>query len=315
MLNKKWKQILALSAIAVMLCGCQPANTDKTNEPATEANKEKETIDVLASRYDFTKESTLKMKNFFEYMPRATVIGVKNGSFMEVPEKDGYFVMQGGCTDGTYAYVILEGQVVEVDGVLQNTAHKIFKVDMTTWEIVGESKPLLLGHGNSITYNSKTNQLIVSNYNPDPREITFVDPDKLTITGNKILNQNITGIAYNATYDQYVVANGSAQFSILDAEFNEVAYVEGHNIGMGTQDIDCDDNYIYVGNSGVVSNPGVEVVKVYDWNGEYKGIYRVDSVNEQEAVFNANGKYYITFYTGNGGRIFEIQYDFSLIED
>lgn len=321
MLNKKWKQILAFSLMAVMLCGCQPASTDTdadvddTQDAVTkEMTAEEEAEVILASKYDFTKESTLKMKNFFEYMPRATVIGVKNGTFLEVPAKDGYFVMQGGCTDGTYAYCILEGQSVVVDGTMQATAHKIFKIDMSTWEIIAESKPLLLGHGNSITYNSKINQLIVSNYSPDPKEITFVDPNSLTIVGNKILNQNITGIAYNAAHDQYVVANGSAQFSILDAEFNEVAYIEGHYINMGTQDIDCDDNYIYVGNSGVVSNPGVEVVKVYDWNGEYKGIYRVDSVNEQEALFNTNGKYYITFYTGNGGRIFEIQYDFSLIE-
>lgn len=319
MLNKKWKQILAFSLMAVMLCGCQSSDTDVDNDTTKntateEATGDETTEDILASKYDFTKESTLKMKNFFEYMPRATVVGVKNGTFLEVPSKNGYFVMQGGCTDGIYAYCILEGQNVEVDGTLQSTAHMIFKIDMNTWEIVAESKPLLLGHGNSITYNSKLGQLIVSNYSPDPKEITFVDPNTLTIVGNKILNQNITGIAYNATHDQYVVANGSAQFSILDAEFNEVAYVEGHHINMGTQDIDCDDNYIYVGNSGVVSNPGVEVVKIYDWNGEYKGIFRVDSVNEQEAIFNCNGKYYITFYTGNGGRLFEIQYDFDMLD-
>ena len=59
--------------------------------------------------------------------------------------------------------------------------------------------------------------------------------------------------------------------------------------------------------------PGMEVVKVYDWNGEYMGIFRVDSVSEQEALFNLDGKYYITFYTGNGGRVYEIQYDFSLL--
>lgn len=328
MLKKKWKLFFVFASVLLLLCACQPENTntdgeikESTSETGNKLNSLKgnaedtEKSDAMASKYDFTKESTLKMKNFFEYMPRASVIGVKNGTFMEVPEKDGYFVMQGGCTDGTYAYVILEGKNVQVNGVTQSAAHKIFKIDMSSWEIVAESEPLLLGHGNSITYNGKLHQLIVANYSPDPNEITFVNPDTLTMIGNKILNQPLTGIAYNESRDQYVVANGSAQFSVLDAEFNEVIYVEGHNVNMGTQDIDCDDNYIYVGNSGVVSNPGVEVVKIYNWDGEYMGIFRVDSVNEQEAVFNCNGKYYITFYTGNGGRLFEIQYDFDMLEE
>jgi hypothetical protein len=86
-------------------------------------------------------------------------------------------------------------------------------------------------------------------------------------------------------------------------------------LGLGSQDVDCDDNYIFVGNSGVTTMPGMEVVKVYDWNGEYVGIFRVDSVSEQEAIFNYDGKYYITFYTGNGGRVYEIEYDFSLLAE
>lgn len=317
-MRKRGKQILVLALVMMMLCACQPEskNTDGDVDKAQEAEIKEKTGDdkeKLAGKYDFTKVSTLKMKNFFAYMPKTTLIGVKNGTFMEIPAKDGFVVMQGGCSDGTYIYTILEKQRVIINGESTNV-HKIFKIDMNGWEIVAESEQLLLGHGNSMTYNSKTNQLIVSNYSPNPKEITFIDPDSLTITGNRILNQDITGIAYNEVHDQYVLANGSAQFSIVDADFNEIIYVEGHYIGLGTQDIDCDDNYIYVGNSGVVSNPGVEVVKVYDWDGEYKGIYRVDSVNEQEAIFNANGKYYITFYTGSGGRIFEIQYDFALLE-
>ena len=177
MFNKKWRQILAFSMMAVMLCGCQPASTDADNDitkdPVTEEGAGEETTqDVLTKKYDFTKESTLKMKNFFEHMPRATVVGVKNGTFLEIPSKNGYTVMQGGCTDGTYAYCILEGRDMLIDGQVQ-AAHMIFKIDMSTWEIVAESKPLILGHGNSITYNSKLGQLIVSNYSPDPKEITF----------------------------------------------------------------------------------------------------------------------------------------------
>ena len=59
---------------------------------------------------------------------------------------------------------------------------------------------------------------------------------------------------------------------------------------------------------------GTEIVKVYDWDGQYKGIFKAASVSEHKAIFNYGGKYYIGFCTGSGGRVYEIHYDFILLE-
>jgi hypothetical protein len=302
-----------------MLGGCQQGkeatnNTEENVDENVEDVTTEETVDPLASLYNFHKTSTYSMKNWKEYMPKASVIGVKDGNYFNLPAKDGYFVMQGGCSDGTYAYLILEGQKMTVNGVYYKAIHKMFKVDMSTWEIVKESEPMNLGHGNSATYNARLGKIIVECYT-NVNDIFFVDPETLTITETKTLDYPLTSIAYNYEKDQYVIGNGSYQFSVLDANFQELVYAEGDYIGLGTQDIDCDENYIYVGNSGAASDPGTEVVKVYDWDGEYVGAFRVDFYTEQEALFNVNGKYYITTYTGSGGRLYEIQYDFDWLAE
>jgi hypothetical protein len=63
------------------------------------------------------------------------------------------------------------------------------------------------------------------------------------------------------------IKGSSAAFAILDSNFVELGYYEGHNLGLSAQDVGCDDNYIYVGNSGVGStSAGMEIVKVYNWD-------------------------------------------------
>jgi hypothetical protein len=232
--------------------------------------------------------------------------------------------MQGGCTDGKYMYLLMEGSDVQIDGVTYAKGHVITKVDMTTWQIVARTEPLPLGHGNGMCYNPNLGQLVVSMCNDiadtpedESRMVAFVDVDTMELAGTRKLDLAIYAIDYNAKRDLYVVGikGNSAAFAVLDSDFVELGYYPGNVLGLGSQDVDCDDNYIFVGNSGVTTMPGMEVVKVYDWNGEYVGIFRVDSVSEQEAIFNYDGKYYITFYTGNGGRVYEIEYDFSLLAE
>ena len=191
----------------------------------------------------------------------------------------------------------------------------IFKVDMQTWEVVAQSEELPLHHGNGMGYNSKTNQLIVSHNTGAPNDISFVDPNTLQITETKTLDFAIYGITYNEEKDWYAVGiSGSSAFAILDSNFVELGYYEGHDVGLANQSINTDGKYLFIGNSGVKVNPGVEVVKVYDWMGEYKGIFRWDSVSEQEAMISCNGINYITFFTGNGGRVYKANLDLKSLE-
>ena len=304
----------------VFLCGCNQTNPKETTaSPATE----------VTYPYDFTSEDFFYVKDFlsYDYIPMAKLDGVKaDGSFFDLPNFGGFTVMQGGCTDGKYCYLYLADTDYNYEGQSMECG-MLFKVDMSNWQVVKQSDPLPLSHGNGMCYNSKLNKIIVSycnNYSHTPEDetkmVAFVDPETLTVAENKMVPMSINAIDYNAKHDLYVVGikGNSAAFAVLDlddnGEFVELGYYDGHNIGLVSQDVDCDDNYIYVGNSSVgTEHAGKEAVRVYDWDGEYKGIFLVQNMQEQEALFNYGGKYYITFFGGSGGRVYQINYDFSLL--
>lgn len=308
MRRKAIKRILALSLVSVILCGCQPTNIaleEENNDAVTEETSEKEkTAPYKANQVEF-----LSMKDYIDYMPRVSLTGVQDdGQYFHLPNVGDYTVMQGGCTDGKYAYFILENN--KLDKCM------IFKVDMATWTIVKQTEGMDLHHGNGMCYNADTNQIVVSHNTGAPKLISFIDADTLQEVGQKELDFSIYDIAYNAEKDWYVVGiSGSTNFVVLDSNFVELGYYEGNEVDFSNQGLDCDENYIYIGKSGVKTNPGVEVVLVYNWMGEFQGIFRVDSVSEQEAVFHWEDKYYITFFTGNGGRVYEIGYDFEALSE
>ena len=317
MLKKRWKRIFLFSVAAIMLCGCQSGGSDDkketTDNTVQEEPKKKLTLGgkketEKKAQYEFTDEAFLSMKDFIDYIPRTSLSGVKeDGQYFQLSSVGDYSVMQGGCTDGEYMYLILENNKKKED--------IIFKVDMKTWEVVAQSESLPLNHGNGMGYNSKLDTLIVSHNTGAVNDISFVDPHTLKITGKKTLDFGIYGITYNEEKDWYAVGiSGSPAFAILDSNFVELGYYEGHNVGLGNQSINTDGKYLYLGNSGVTTNPGVEVVKVYDWSGEYKGIFRWDSVSEQEAMISCNGVNYVTFYTGNGGRVYKADLDLNSLE-
>jgi hypothetical protein len=321
-MKKMFAILLCGLMIVSVMCGCDQTGAESTEPSETE----------VTYPYDFTSEEFFYIKEWYNYIPLAPLSGVGDtGTFFELktytPEgtEKPFYVMQGGCCDGEYAYFILEGSNVVIDEINYAKAHVLFKVDMKTWTVVDQSDPIPMGHGNGMCYNSKLDRIIISYCNDieqtedvnETKVIGFMDPDTLEIVDTKVLDFGIYAIDYNEKRDLYVVGikGNPAAFAVLSNDFVELGYYDGTNVNLGSQDVGCDDNYIYVGNSGVVSNPGLEVVKVYDWDGEYKGIFRVDSVSEQEAIFNWGNDYYITFYTGGGGRVYKIEYDFDLLGD
>jgi hypothetical protein len=315
--------------LAAMLCGCQQNISAPTTEQPTQTTTQpaETTIPevtypkgIMTERYLQTHD----MEEVFQNLPVAPINGVEDdGTFFYLEPVGGCSVLEGTCTDGEYMYLVLEGSNISVNGQVLPKGHILSKVDMKTWEIVAQSEPMALDHANSMCYNTKLNQLVVANCNDvnttdnqdNTRLVTFIDPDTLQIVGTKLLDFAINAIEYSPDYDLYVVGiKGSASaFAVLDADFKELGYYEGNAIELSAQDVDCDKDYIYVGNSGTGSkHPGNEIIKVYNWNGEYQGAFKVASVTEHEAIFNYGGKYYIGFYA-NGGRIYEITYDYSLL--
>ena len=294
----KFMRGFALLLVLLMLCGC---STCKEESPYP---------------YDYTDPSFFEIEKWNTFAPTVTLTGVNGGGapFDIKSTSDGFTVAQGAVSDGKYGYFIQANPSYNLNGV-NKEACKVIKVDMTTWEIVQVSDALDVCHGNGMGYNSKINKLVISHNKPEYQKISVVDPETLQVEKVVTIDRAIQSIAYNAKRDQYVVRiSGSWNFAILDADFNEVAYYEtGMKTPLGSQCMTCDDDYIYMLDSGVTKMPGVECFTVYNWEGKYLGVYVIPSMQETEAIVICGSEYYITFFNGSGTRVYKMEFDKKLI--
>ena len=220
----------------------------------------------------------------------------------------GYDTLQGMCYGGGYIYYLLWHQTKDMCKVV-----RLNRSDMTTAKV---SKSLRLNHGNDMTYNSKTNRLVVSNARPARKRLTVINPNSLTIEKVKdiTLPKDLPGIdwdrinskggyngfnniAYNAKYNQYVIQlYETRDFVFLDANFNPVRYVKPRRWDRQVyQGMDSFDNYIVVCNS--IGRGGPEnVLSVYDWNGNYVSRVVLNRAKELECVFHQGNQLYAGFY-------------------
>ena len=197
---------------------------------------------------------------------------------------DGCSVAQGAATDGTYAYYMMTSS--------SNQMGRVVKIRLSDNAVVGYS-PYALGirHANGMTYDSKRNQLVCVGYGAYRHQLTFIDPNSLTITsqqevkythadmdGYKYTPNGIAAIAYVAKYNVYVtrergdqVSGGVNDIMIFNADTLElIGYVRTKITSAfnGTyQSMDADEKYVYflVSPGG---NVGSNIVLCLDWNSE-----------------------------------------------
>ncbi len=226
-----------------------------------------------------------------------------------VPTSSGYTVTQGGCTDGRYVYLVVENQKTLPDGTkisnykTENHYSKIVKLDPETWEIVKTSEALPIDHGNDLTYNVKTGELLLSHCQPNAKYISFVDPETLAVKQKKLLPANIGffALAYCPEYDRYAFGTNGQDIAILDSSLELVKQHSITSTGYVTQGFDCDERYIYC------LQYKQNVIMIYDWDGTL--VARVDIVGlafEPEFIFRYGGEFYIGCNNSAGGQIYRL---------
>ena len=228
------------------------------------------------------------------------------GNFIPTIIQNKRQVVQGGCTDGTYYYVLLNDNKWNDP----ESISKIFKYKLDTGEKVAESDELLVGHGNDMTINTKTGKLIVVQNAPEGNKISIFNPDNMELEETKTLALEICSMAYDSSRNCYwvgLVELSGYNFARLDSDFQQVgsAY-EGVNTGFTTQGIDVDSKYIYF------CQYNTNCIVVYDKQGNYvKQITLSNQENEAEHIFHVGGTFYIGYhYIGeNGGALFRMQFD------
>lgn len=218
-----------------------------------------------------------------------------------------YDTLQGSCTDGTYAYYLLNNRSAGMC--------KVVKVKRSNLKVAGVSGALDVAHGNDMTYDSNKNRLvIVHSTGADPKRLTSVNPQTLTVTDSTHVQipkklaggttsdasgaTAFTGIAYSSGRKQYaVLLSHNYNFVLLDSNMTPIQYVKVSKKNNYTvQGIDATDDYIMVAQSPKTSKQKYNIISVYDWDGNYISKINVKKGYEIESIYHVGSKYYAGFY-------------------
>ncbi len=201
-------------------------------------------------------------------------------------KSSGYSVVQGGCTDGKYAYYLMVSPTTQKGRVL--------KVRIKNNKVIKRSKVLNVHHGNGMAYDSKRKKLVVIAREKRKQEITLIDAKTLRITrqqnvkynnydsaGKKSLSklhqkQGLAAIAYVKKYDCYIALERKYHhLLIFDPDsFEAIGMVKTNITGdyPGTfQAMDADAKYVYLLLSYYNERGKVQpynLILALDWNSE-----------------------------------------------
>lgn len=220
------------------------------------------------------------------------------GSVQSITITDKYFVVAGRPHGTREMGGETNNRLMIIDRKTLVDATKDFKNARGTYE---------LGHANGITYNSKTNELlVVSLRDRDGHFVRMarIDASDFSLKSTEVLPASATGIAYDETNDVYYVRSGSS-VRRLNSAFDKVLVEYDISCGLAVQDIGFNDGYIYLTNW---ANPehypeahtyGIElnqntIVKVDSHSGEIDDIYFITSPREElESMDFMNGEAYV----------------------
>ena len=212
---------------------------------------------------------------------------------------------QGGCYNGKYYYQAFVN-VMDNGGV-------VAKVDTVTGEVVAYSTARNIGHANDVTYNSKTNEVLVVYagviYVFDADTLEF--EREFTVNVPDVMHEGITAMSYNAHNDTYVFYNGGQWlFYVVDGNFTklissgemEPPYKTMPNSGRcASQGICSDENYIYSlfyedvdGNVKTLDYKAYVQVRDYEFNLINTFEVTLDKAyHEAESISVVDGKFYV----------------------
>ena len=240
------------------------------------SSTEKRGVTFNESLYRTLKSRSVRAKKFRKVELRSMI---KENS-------DGYSVVQGGCTDGKYAYYLMVSSYTQKGRVL--------KVRLKDNKVVKRSKVLNTWHGNGMTYDSKRKKLVVIAREHRKQEITLIDARTLRVTRQKDVKydyyeyagedsltrthqrQGLAAIAYVKRYDCYIALerkyNNLLVFDPDTFEAIGLIYTNIRKDYPGTfQAMDADDKYVYLllsyYNDGKKVQP-YNLMLALDWNSE-----------------------------------------------
>lgn len=212
----------------------------------------------------------------------------------------GYDTVQGSCSDGTYGYFVMYNRILN--------KCKIAKLNLNKKKKVAISKTLPLGHGNDITYNSRTRRLVVANSYGSERALTQVSPKTLKVIS--VVNVEVPGelehatqkqlgsirdfsaVCYDPSQDAYMLKiKGTRNMLAVDSSFRPFRYIRVNAYNSNAdQNMECRNGLIFR------SQSGRNILTVYDWDGRYKYKVNLNLSGEIESVFFRKNTLFASVY-------------------
>ena len=221
----------------------------------------------------------------------------------------GYDSVQGGCVNDGIGYFSLANRN-------KPKYAKIMKVKMSTGKVLKVSKALKIYHANDLTYNTKTDKIIVAHAEGDRKHLSIINPTTLKKESTKKIRVNRScgmtskerrryigfgAIAYNEKHDEYVVRlNNLSNLLVLNAKFKPVRYVKlSKKVKQTYQGLESINDYFLVCASPKKAGQ-YNVVAVYNYKGKYLKKIKIRRDLELESVMHDGGTTYITMYEEGG---------------
>lgn len=157
-----------------------------------------------------------------------------------VPTEGEYGVMQGACTDGTYAYVAM------IRSSSSREIGIVYKYELRNWKLVAQSKPMELAHINDITYDSKNHRLVSSccSASDNYYGLLFIDPDTLESIDYILSPTRNRAVEYIPETNQYILASGY-NFHLTNEYFETISTTTCGYPKLTAQGICYDGQYIF----------------------------------------------------------------------
>ena len=234
----------------------------------------------------FTEHKVTFVYNYYDAQFEGTALLV---------DGDGRDGMQGGGTDGKYAYYAL----------YEDDIANIYKFDLETWELVAVSEAMPTGHSNDLTYIPEKNMLLVAGSTPANGwfGVSYVDADTLEFIEEATVPYSCGGVDYIPELQQYVIQN-FYEYYICDKDFNLIKSFSCGYSRDTDQGLYCDGSYIYDsrwGEKDADDHSGQNRLLIHDLEGNFISHGEIhgdpcDDESENENVFIHNNFFYIGYY-------------------
>ena len=254
-------------------------------------------------------------------------------------KKSEYSTLQGGCTDGKYAYMafaVANSKFCNFAAYPQfiDASALIVKLRLSDHKVIGVSDPMPIGHANALTYNKHKRKIIVTNNAAPPAEsggsnryttrLSIVNPSTLAYEGYVDVEipdelegatweqhdsiKGFCGVAYCPETKQYAVnISETYDFMVLNEAFEPVRFMKagkvfrsGDNMYAHQQmDVSSDFIMTILSPKGTRKKTEANKLAVYTWDGRYMCSIKLVKGYEVEHVFHIGTKQYHGYYDGH----------------